>query len=412
MKQLGDDLGELSAGAEPPPGFRERVLAAASAQAAPAPRPTSLYQFLRAGAVAIPVGALLFALLFSPFRPAANAPRVAASAPAEQLTAGAPHMEAQDYDEVWTDGESQKLARARVPQAGADSGFPGAATRLGPPDAVGGSPMGGMFGGGMENSHTRVVTSARAVTQEDIRKYAHGQETEEVKRKVAFHGSLTVRLARNVERVQEEVAGRVQKDGGYIEEAVLSAPAQGERAVRMSLRVPVDKLDATVAWLSRLGEVAEKEVRGTDVTEQWVEERSELRTLRQRETRLAEELRSANSENLKAGLRAQLQETRRRIGAAEEQFASTGKLAALATLQVTLREMPEARAAGTIVPFVQNTWRGAVAAFFVAIRVPMALLIWLLIFAPLWVPCAFLYRWASRMAREVKYARAAAQTEG
>jgi hypothetical protein len=35
----------------------------------------------------------------------------------------------------------------------------------------------------------------------------------------------------------------------------------------------------------------------------------------------------------------------------------------------------------------------------VAVRIPAAVLIWLAVFAPLWLPCLLIYRWAGRMAR-------------
>jgi hypothetical protein len=312
--------------------------------------------------------------------------------------AGAAQKFAQDYDEVYRGGNGPATARfadghTKWVQDGAQADGmmatqPGAAIS-GVVDRDGRHLSAG-FGGG------------NGPTTEDVNRYARGAALEDFKRKVVHTAELSVHVRQRLEALQDEISARVRKDGGYVENATLTAPEKGDRTAEMALRVPVDRFDGTVSWLASLGEVKAKNVRGEDVTGTWVDQRAEIRALRREEERLSKQLSRTRNEAERAGIRSALIQVRPRIAAAEERFAATGKLAALSSIQLTLSESQQARAGGMLIPEMQDTFRSAVAAFLVALRIPATLLIWLAVFSPLWLPCVLVYRWAGRAARQAR----------
>jgi hypothetical protein len=249
-----------------------------------------------------------------------------------------------------------------------------------------------------------------SVAVDDLNRYVRGKEGEEFRRKVVKTGELSVRVNRRAEEVQDQVATRVKKEGGYVEGANLTAPDAGERTVTMTVRVPEDRLEETVAWLSGLGEVKAKNLHSDDVSGQWIDRRSDLRTMRHEEQVLLKKIETAKKAWEREQAQWQLRALRPRIAAAEERFGLLSKLAALSTLHLTLIEEPQARVRGNLMHDMDNTVKSAVAAFMVALRVPATLLIWLAIFTPLWLPCVLVYRWATRAGRAASARRAVATT--
>jgi hypothetical protein len=360
LRRIGEGVRALGA-AEPPARLRERILARCSF-AAEVRRSALGFDLLRWGALTGGVCVLLYLIVAPIF------------------------MQAR---------ESARSTNARVPRGRAqlDSAEPAPAAGSGPAADESARRM-------FEPGQASLPAGTPGVTPDDVERYTRGAAVEDPSRKVVQTADLSVRVRRPLEAVQDEVAARIKRDGGYAEESSLTAPESGTRSAAMTLRVPVARFEATVAYLSGLGEVAGKNVRGEDVTGTWIDQRSTVRALRQTEERLSEDLRQAKSEGERLRLRQELLAARERITVAEERFAFTGKLAALATVRLTLLEAPGPRAAGgSLLWDLQDSARAASAALVAAVRVPLTLLIWLGIFSPLWLPCLLVYRWASRMVR-------------
>lgn len=385
MRKINEGIRGLEAAVEPPAGLRDRVLSRISF---PADRqgptwPFQLLQWAAAGGLVM----LLVAILFPVF---------ATSRERSHMVAGYPNAK-----------QMVPQMRARGPAAkGGGFGAPGGAAAPAPP-SVAGSParmyaQDQAFGG---------APGAGEATPDDVRRYSQGRGGKDPLRKVVQMADLSVRVARRVEIVQDEVADRIKREGGYAEESSLSAPEGADRAVSMTLRIPVARFEATVAYVASLGAVTAKNVRGEDVTGTWLDERASVRDLREEEERLAEAERRATDLEQRQQLRSRLLGLRPRIRRAEEQFAYTSKLAALATIRLSLVEGRHSNAGGSLLWDVQETGRAAVAAFLWAVRVPLALLIWLVVFCPLWLPLALLYRWATRMVRPKRVSEMVAEPQ-
>jgi hypothetical protein len=413
MKAIGEEVVKLGEVA-PPAGLRDRVLARLDFSPASA-RPADRFQLLQWGSqvalVCVVVG-MIAALLFPVFATSRESARRASQMAQDRAMqrrpapAGAPYAGGAPGAPAAGGAAPQSqfdLARENAPVAG--GGMPG-----GMPGRRNGSPY---TAGHQKMAQAEMPTGARAaspsllprmdqaagVTPDDISKYTRGSAIEDVERKVVQTADLSVRVNRNLESAQDDVARRLKKDGGYVERSALSSAEGGERIAEMALRVPVEKFEEWLTYLGEMGDVTAKNVHGEDVTGTWIDQRADVRELRKEEERLSKQYRNAKTAAAREEARYALLDLRPRIAASEERFALTGKLAALATVRLKLTEEPQARVRGNLLHDLDNTTRSALAAFLVAIRVPAALLIWLAVFSPLWLPCLLVYRWASRMAR-------------
>ena len=403
MKQLGGALKELDSQVEPPAHLRQRILASTGQTAAPRVTsrgrwvPGNPFQLLRWTMAAAVVAVVAF-IGFNNLPPGAQGldlmggQRVStlnvetkgpagaafpgspiAGMPASEPTRSVTAIDGDPNSDVA--GERSRSKRLSMPMGGAaaDQGRYLA-------------PQGSRAGSGSP------------ATPDDVNTYTRGLPVEDVTRKVKRIAVLSVRTRSALEGIQKEIEKRLKADDGYVESANLSTPEGGERTIAMRLRVPVDKLDEYVTWLASLGEVRAKNVRGEDITGTWIDQRAEVRELRKEEARLLKVFNTDPSREKRNEARWQLLRIRPRIAASEERFALTTKLATLSTIELTLVEPAQARIQGNLWQDIDGTARSAVAAFMVALRVPAALLIWLVVFCPLWLPCILVYRWASRRA--------------
>ena len=426
MKRISTEIGGLAEAVEAPVGLRSRVLSSLRFRE----RRTrwNIFDVVRiCAAVAAGVIALTVIAAQIPHSAMMGASRSGVASPSATSTVpvatGSFNVAQRGNPDAVARPESPQGSAAAVPSAPAlarrqsQAGFPGGEGRGAPltarhvPMVTTSQDYDDAFAPGRRNGDLysqpyrprvgiQVPTSGPDVTPDDIRRYTHGEAIEDPKRKVVHDLTLGVRVNRSLETIQDEITARVRKDGGYVENANLNSAANSERTAEMTLRVPVERFDAMTQWLSGLGEVKAKSATGEDVTGTWVDQRAELREFRAEEERLQKEYDKAKTAAAREMVHYQLLRLRTRIRASEERFALTTKLAALATIRLSLTEEPQARVRGSLLPDLDNTFRSALSAFMIAIRIPLGALIWLAVFSPLWVPCVLVYRWATRRALE------------
>ena len=400
LRQLTEEVHAMPERVSCPESVTDRVLGALPAQAPARLRffEFSIVRWLAAGGMA----AVMVAIIMPIFSQA----RLAARRPSSTMASPVPASDA--------------IARPYAPSAGGME----MAKQGAPPAGVAGEAGGGMGGPAASapmaqaqvdlERPMRSRTASKApgggagipaegykanTATDDVSKYAHGKVIDEVMRKVAKSATLGVEVNERLETLQDRIAKKVAVDEGYVESMKLDSPAQGKRTSRMALRVPVNVFEGTIEYLSRLGEVTTKEMGGKDITGTWMDQRADVRKLRKKEDKYAAAYRSAKTRADRERARKQLLELRPALLEADETFAATTKLAALARIDLTLTEEPQARIRGDLGRDMQNQMKAASAAFLSTLRVPATLLIWLAIFTPLWLPCLIAYRWATRMAR-------------
>jgi hypothetical protein len=121
-------------------------------------------------------------------------------------------------------------------------------------------------------------TGAAAEPASDVSEGAYEQKiirSADIRIKVRSVGSASEKAR----KIVEELGGMVTNTSAYEDDA-------GNKAMRVTLKVPSEKLDEAMAKLADLGEVKEEDIRAKDVTEQYVDLEARLANSKRLEQRL------------------------------------------------------------------------------------------------------------------------------
>ena len=212
-------------------------------------------------------------------------------------------------------------------------------------------------------------------------------------RKVIRNASISVRVEK-LEEKSESVERLVANAGGFIANNRLSTGEEGLKTAFLTVRVPVNGFDSFLRDVAKLGEVTAKNVTGEDITEKLTDDQKEAGVLRsdlaEVRKRLASPSRNWQDEESERLLKIRAAQTEGRIELMR-------KLAALGKVEIQLSEQPKtAIKSGGFLTEMSETGRAAVNSFLNAARIPVLLLIWVVAYAPVWVPLAVGFRYAVR----------------
>jgi len=220
-------------------------------------------------------------------------------------------------------------------------------------------------------------------------------------RQVRRSASISVAV-QDLEARNDEVERMTRKVGGFVANSALSTGADGLRSSTVTIRVPVGDFDSVLSRIAKLGMVTSKNVTGEDVTERVSDEEQAVRVLNE-EIRAADgQLRQPNGgwHGLDDARRLRISKAQ-----AEARLALLKKQARLATIEVQLSERARTQIQGGWIEDIRDAGRAALNGFLAAVRVPVLVVIWVLAYAPIWIPLVVAYRWAARRQREWADAR-------
>ncbi len=215
-------------------------------------------------------------------------------------------------------------------------------------------------------------------------------------RQVHKEASIGIQVP-NPEATGDKINQMVQETGGYVAANNLSTDTDGLKSGELIVKVPEPQFETFLAAVAKLGVVVSKNVTGQDITEKTSDaheaqdvEESDLTQAEARLKALGTHAKWEDTQNAE-DLRVQLAQTRARLKLLK-------RMAALGTLTIDLSQTPKAAAA----PPVTNGFTGSLKAtthdalqsLVGSAGALLALVIWLLAYAPLWVPLLLLGRYA------------------
>ena len=132
-----------------------------------------------------------------------------------------------------------------------------------------------------------------------------------------------------------------EQHGGFI----LSSSTQNERSGTFVLRIPAKRFDDTIGDVRRLGTVRFQEIRGDDVTAEFIDSQARLRILLARKALLFSLFQQADTTDEILRLASQLDDVQLRIEQLQGQLRFLNDQVAESTLRVSIQERnaPEAR---------------------------------------------------------------------
>jgi hypothetical protein len=206
-------------------------------------------------------------------------------------------------------------------------------------------------------------------------------------------------LSLQVESVREaEVAVRAKASelGGYVVSSQTSGSDEFMTAV-VVFRVPADRFDAALSGVQGLArKVLTRSVSGEDVTEEFVDLESRLRTLEATSDRLLDLLARAETVEEALNVNTALTQVQGEVEQVKGRMQYLRQSAALSTITVELQPVP------TTPIVIEDAWqplqvaRGALRDLLEFGQGLVNLAIVLLIWAPVWLPLVLVLRWGFR----------------
>jgi hypothetical protein len=218
---------------------------------------------------------------------------------------------------------------------------------------------------------------------------------EDFQRKVIRTGALTVRVL-SVDDAEAKVNQYVDSVRGYIEDSSSQNLNGKTPAMTIVLRVPQSKYSEAMATFEKLGTRLSKDSQASDVTQQVVDLDARLKNLRTQEETYRAILRGANKIGEIVDVQERISAIRGEIESMQAQRDALNKLSALATINLRLEQRPPVEQATG--GWLEDTWSSATGGLGEALRSLSVMGIWILVYAPIWVPLAILSVWGWRRA--------------
>lgn len=224
-------------------------------------------------------------------------------------------------------------------------------------------------------------------------------ETPAMKRDVVKTGSLTVQVE-NVDKAEKLARQITEAAGGRVDQVASSDLAGPAPSIDMTLRIPVTRFESSMEKLEALGVRMAKQVTVSDVTEQLVDMDARMKTMLAQEEVVRKMLRNANNLGDSLTINNDLTRLRGEIESINAQRKSLSGQAAHSTLELKLTQNATAVAVASTDPnWFQTSWAAAWGAGNGAFRSVVSILMWLVVFSPIWLGFIFGMRWIIRLAQ-------------
>lgn len=180
------------------------------------------------------------------------------------------------------------------------------------------------------------------VTQEDFNEDADGELELSTERKLIKKASLIIE-SNNYEKTLDEINDAVISYKGFIQSSKQYIDkARSDNDLRHSqyvLRIPTENLDSFIETIKKSSNVLELVIDGKNVTDEYIDVQSRLKTLRIEEERLLEILKKTTKLSDIIELESRLTQVRRQIEEYTTKINKLDSLVELATVEITLSEV-------------------------------------------------------------------------
>ncbi|MDQ2986987.1 MAG: DUF4349 domain-containing protein [Armatimonadota bacterium] len=215
-------------------------------------------------------------------------------------------------------------------------------------------------------------------------------------RQVIKTASLEVRV-KSIDQAEAKVTSYVDSVRGYVENSSSSNLDGRSPSMTLSVRIPQQKFSEALASFEKLGERTAKDIQSSDVSQAVVDMDARLKNLRSQEETYRAILRTARKIGEIIDVQERLSVIRGEIESMQAQRDSMAKLAALSTITLTLSQRPPPEDVSSS-GWVEDTWASSTHALAGALKGLSVIGIWILVYAPIWIPLSLVTIWGWRRA--------------
>lgn len=206
---------------------------------------------------------------------------------------------------------------------------------------------------------------------------------------------------RDLQKAVKEVREITEAAGGFVAAHNFDDTRRDGKAT-FTLRVPSKNLEHVIRQIEDLGRVVRSSGSGLDVTERYVGEGDRIRELSSREDDLVNQYESTADASKRRQLLSEIERVRRERDALKQDLQGLKSEVEMSTVQVTLhkRGTTLSMGGGTNGPLDPvAVWDQAARVAGLALRFVLAVVLWVIALAPIWVPLAIAAWWFKRPRR-------------
>jgi hypothetical protein len=207
----------------------------------------------------------------------------------------------------------------------------------------------------------------------------------------------------NPEATGDTVAAMVKESGGFVAANTLNTGNDGLKSAELIVKVPVTQFESFLGQVAKLGNVQSKNISGEDITEKTSDADQTESVLEDDVQKSEARLKALGSkakwhdEQATRDLRIQLAESRARL-------VLLKRMAALSTITIDLSQTPKPAAPTPVTNGFLDGLKGnthdALQSLLSSASALLALVIWLLAYAPIWIPLLLVGRYGLREYRK------------
>lgn len=138
------------------------------------------------------------------------------------------------------------------------------------------------------------------------------------------------------EQAATSINALIQAQSGFVLDTQAHTNTRGDHSATMTLRVPAEQFELTLSELRKLGNLRDEQIKGQDVTAEFVDVQARIKTQRQLEARLSELLLKAEDVDTILKIESELARVRQAIESAQGQEKYLLNQVQLSTITVTL----------------------------------------------------------------------------
>lgn len=223
---------------------------------------------------------------------------------------------------------------------------------------------------------------------------------EQANRMVVTNTNLSLKV-NDVRKVIDGITASAQKLGGFMVDSSLTVPEEGATGM-VSVRIPADKLADGLSAIRALGvKVVSENVVGTDVTAEYVDIEARLATLQKTKQKFEQIMDGAVRVEDLLNIQRELISLQSQIDSWRGQQKYLEQTAKLSLVTVYLATDELALPYAPVQPWRPNViFRQAVRSLVGSLRSAGSGLIWVAVYAPVWLPILFVAWWL--MCRQAK----------
>jgi hypothetical protein len=218
-------------------------------------------------------------------------------------------------------------------------------------------------------------------------------------KRMVIQNADTARRVESVDKAVEETTTMTKSLGGYVESSSSSGVEDQLPTASLILRIPAPKFNDAMTRIRAMGTKITETISGDDVTKQYADVEGRIRVLKAEEDSYVTMLRGARKIGEIIEIKDRLSQVRQELASYEQQRLSLKDLSSMSTISVRFEQRVAVGKPEHEGNAFQDSWATAVNGLKSVGTFLGQAIIFVFVFAPVWLPPVLLFWWLGKKAK-------------